>query len=68
MAPVAFILGGIGGVFSVLVGWIVFGIGLWSAVQLYFAVYLTIALGLIAFSLLRLRLRGGQKQTTLQRA
>lgn len=68
MAPVAFILGGISGFFSVLVGWVVFGIGLWGAVQLYFAVYLIVAFGLIAFSLMRLRQRDGQKQTTLQRA
>lgn len=59
MAPVALILGGISGTFSALFGWLLFGIGFWTAVQVYFLVALLVAAGLIALALLRPRAQAG---------
>jgi hypothetical protein len=55
MAPVAIILGGIGGTFSALFGWLFFGLSLWAAVQVYFLVALMVSGGLIALALTRSR-------------
>lgn len=53
MAPIALILGSIGGTISAILGWVVFGLGIWGAVQVYFMAALLIAAGLIGIALLR---------------
>jgi len=77
MAPVAMILGGISGTISALFGWLLFGVGFWGAVQLYFCVALGVAGLLIVMSLLRGRSAarpratgddGRAKPASLQRA
>lgn len=53
MAPVALILGGIGGTISALFGWLLFGLSFWGAVQVYFCVALLVAAALIITAMLR---------------
>ena len=55
MAPIALVLGGFFGTFSALIGWVVFGLSLWGAVQLYFVTGLAVAAALIVLTLLRPR-------------
>lgn len=55
MAPVAIILGSFGGTVSALVGWVLFGLGLAAAVQLYFIVALGVASALMVTALIRRR-------------
>lgn len=69
MAPIAFILGGLFGMLSAIFGWLLFGLGLWGAVQVYFAVGLAVAALVIVVALVRPR--GAAHQTeaeTMQRA
>ncbi len=51
MAPMAFILGGICGTFSAVFSWLLFGVSLWGAAQVYFAVGLTVAAVLIVVAM-----------------
>lgn len=66
MAPIAVILGSISGTLSALVGWLLFGLGLWSAFQIYVLVALIVAAGLIGASLLRPKTRKSDDTATLQ--
>lgn len=69
MAPIALIFGGFCGTFSALVGWVVFGLSLWGAVQLYFVTGLAVAAALIVLTLLRPRKTDRTaKSTALQQA
>jgi hypothetical protein len=51
MAPVAMILGGIIGTVSALFGWLLFGLSLWVAIQIYFLVSLFVATMLIVLAM-----------------
>lgn len=69
MAPIAFIFGGFCGTVSALLGWMLFGLSLWGAVQLYVVTGLAVAAALIVLMILRPRkAERAAKGSALQRA
>ncbi len=68
MASIAMILGSVFGTISALFGWLLFGLSLWGAVQVYFLVALIVAAALIAYALLQPKPTPKTEPKGLQRA